>query len=231
LYAKVLAGDSVIEQQEVLAALGEMKEPQADAVLVDWLDKLAAGQVRPEIQLDLLTAAALRSASQVKDKLAAFEASRSKADSLAAYRETLSGGSVDRGQKIFFERAEASCVRCHKIGGTGGDVGPDLSKIGADKQREYLLESIVEPNKAIAKGFDSVVLVLDDGKVVSGVLRSEDEKHLKLVTPEGKQITVAKSQIDERTSGKSPMPEDVAKKLGKADIRDLVEFLSDQKAP
>ena len=50
-------------------------------------------------------------------------------------------------------------MRCHKIAGRGGDVGPDLSKIGGEKTRAYLLESIVLPNKAIAKNFESVEVV------------------------------------------------------------------------
>ena len=144
---------------------------------------------------------------------------------MRGFRECLAGGDAERGRRVFWERSEVGCVRCHRVGNQGGEVGPDLSKIG-EKARDYLLESIVVPNKAIAKGFSSVTLSLDDGRVVSGVLKSEDAKEIKLMTAEGKLIVVPKKQIDERQSGKSAMPDDVMKSLSKSELRDLVEFLA-----
>ena len=88
------------------------------------------------------------------------------------------------------------------------------------------MESVVDPNKVIAKGFETVVLALDDGRQVAGILKSEDPKELKLMTPEGKLVIVEKSRIDQRTSGKSAMPQDISKPLTKSDLRDVVEFLS-----
>ena len=72
--------------------------------------------------------------------------------------------------KIFTAKAEVECLRCHKIKppageAMGGEVGPELSDVGARQNREYLLESIVSPDKQIAKGFESVVLATSDGKV------------------------------------------------------------------
>jgi quinoprotein glucose dehydrogenase len=49
------------------------------------------------------------------------------------------------------------------------------------------------------------------------------------MTAEGNLVVVPKSQIDERQTGKSAMPEDVAKQLSKSDLRDLVEFLASLK--
>ncbi len=68
-----------------------------------------------------------------------------------------------------------------------------------------------------------------DGKVHVGVLKHEDDKSLKLMTATGSEIIVRKEDIDERNSEKSAMPEDFVKKLSKADLRDLVEYLSQQK--
>jgi quinoprotein glucose dehydrogenase len=71
-----------------------------------------------------------------------------------------------------------------------------------------------------------VVLGLTNGQVVTGIVRSEDGKELKLITAEGKLITVPKADIEERQTGKSAMPEDVVKLLTKREVRDLVEFLA-----
>jgi quinoprotein glucose dehydrogenase len=122
-----------------------------------------------------------------------------------------------------------SCVRCHKLHGEGGDVGPDLTGIGARQKREYLLESIVAPNRQIAKGFETVVLALSNGQVVSGIVKQEDAREVWLMTAEGKLVTVKKDDIDERQTGKSAMPEDIIKSLTKVEIRDLVEFLASLK--
>src|SRR5262249_42871765 len=159
------------------------------------------------------------------DKLAKFESSRSKTDHLSAYREALSGGDAERGRNIFFNKTEVSCLRCHTVQGQGGAVGPDLTGIGTKQKREYLLEAIVDPNRQIAKGFESVIISLKNGKLVSGILKSEDDKEVRLMTPEGQTVLVPKDQIDERQAGKSPMPEDVSKYLSKRELRDLVEFL------
>ena len=115
--------------------------------------------------------------------------------------------------------------------GEGGDVGPDLSKLGREKPREYLLESIVAPNAQIAKGFETAVVVTDEGKVFVGIVRKEDQNSVQLMTAEGKLIDVPKASIEERTAGKSSMPEDLVKHLSKADLRDLVEFLASQTQP
>jgi quinoprotein glucose dehydrogenase len=120
-----------------------------------------------------------------------------------------------------------SCLRCHKAAGEGvGEVGPDLTGIGSRQKRDYLLESIIEPSKQIAKGFETVELTLTNGQIRAGVLRSEDAREVRLMTAEGALIVVPKSKIEERKTGKSAMPEDLIKHLSRKEMRDLVEFLA-----
>jgi quinoprotein glucose dehydrogenase len=221
-----LIGGHVLERQAALATLGKMKVPAADKVLADWLDRLLAGRVAAELQLDLLEAAGKRAAPDVKQKLAAYEASRPKGDPLAAFREALAGGDAEAGRDIFLHKAEVSCVRCHKIKGEGGEVGPDLTGIGSKQKRDYLLEAIVDPNRQIAKGYETVVLELSNGQVVSGIVKEENARELRLMTAEGTLVTVPRGQIEERQAGKSAMPQDLIKSLSKAEVRDLVEFLA-----
>ena len=98
--------------------------------------------------------------------------------------------------------------------------------MGSRQTREYLLESIVSPDQKIAQGFESVVLATSDGKVVTGVLRGEDAKEIRLMTAEGLPITVPKSEVEDRKRGPSAMPADLVTKLSKTEIRDLIEFLA-----
>jgi len=157
------------------------------------------------------------------------EDDRPKDDPLAEYREALAGGDAEAGRRVFFTKTEASCLRCHKVKGEGGDVGPDLAGIGSKQKRDYLLESIVDPNKQIAQGYESVVLSLTNGTVVSGVLKGEDAKEVKVMTADGAVVTIPKGKIEERTRGKSAMPDDVVKHLTKRELRDVVEFLASLK--
>ncbi len=217
------------ERQGALLLLGEWSDKKADPLLEQWLDKLAAKQAPSEIQLELIDAASKRSSKAVKDKLTAFEAGRTKAPLLERFSESLRGGDAEEGQKLFLSKAEASCLRCHKAKGEGGDVGPDLSKIGATKTREYILESILDPNKELAQGYETAVLVLTNGKMYVGVVKSETPAELKLQADDGVLVTIKKNLIEERLRGKSAMPEDVSKSLSKSELRDLVEFLAQLK--
>jgi quinoprotein glucose dehydrogenase len=141
----------------------------------------------------------------------------------------MAGGDAERGEQIFYEKIAVSCVRCHKIDDRGGDVGPNLSKIGKDKTRQYLLEAIVDPNRAVAQGFETVVIETNDGQVLSGIIKKETPDEITLVDANAKVFTVKTSDIDSRQKGQSSMPEDVSKLLTPFEVRDLVEFLSGRK--
>lgn len=226
---QAIASGKTVEQQGAIQTLAEMKIPEATKVLEHWMQRLVKHEVPAEIQLDLLKAAKQKQTPELDQLLVAFDQSRPQGDAIAGYIETLAGGNAERGREIFYGRSDTSCRRCHMIKNNGGEVGPDLSGIGIDKDRRYLLEAIVAPNKAIAKGFETAVLALLDGKVLVGIVRKEDDQEIVLMDAKGTISRVAKADIDERASGKSAMPDEIVKQLSKDDLRDLVEFLSRQK--
>ncbi len=220
---------SMGDKQNAFATLGALNNPEADELISQWLDKLLAKNVPPELTLDLLEAAARRETQTVKDKLRKFEASRPAADDLRAYRECMVGGDAEEGKKVFLEKVEASCVRCHKFGGEGGEVGPELTGIGGRKDRNYILESIVFPNKHIAEGFESVIVTLKNGTSYAGQLKSESPQILEINSPEDGLIPIKKADIKIRERGLSGMPEELRQVLTKQDLRNLVEFLAQSK--
>lgn len=224
----VFEGDQ-IERQAALTALGGFKQDGASKILGKAFEQLVAGKFPADSRLDLVSAAEQR--GSLKSQVADYKAKLPADDSAANYLDCQEGGDVERGRKIFFERAEVSCVRCHKAGGVGGDVGPDLSKLAGDpaRTRRYLLDAVVLPNKNIAKGFDSVVILDTEGRVLSGIVKQETDQRVELMTAEGKLISIDKQTIEERKPGKSPMPEDLMKHLTKFELRDLMEYLASLK--
>lgn len=229
--AEAILNGTIVEQQAAIAQLGALKRPEAEVVLADWLNVMIEGNAPAVIHLDLLEAAKTRGSSSLLALVQTFEQKLDPADPLSKYRVSLKGGDAKRGFDIFFGRSSASCRRCHSIQNSGGAVGPDLSAIGKEKNREYLLEALVAPNAKIAKGFEPVIAVMDSGKVYAGTKRSDDGETIKLVLADGTMISLQKDEIEELAKGKSAMPADLIKHLSLADIRDLVEYLAQQKTP
>ncbi len=227
LNAAVLGKGSVREQQDALAALAAAPGTDADAVLATQLDLLNSGKLPPPLALDLLEAAAQRNDDTVKQKLAEYEKHREAKDALAKWRECLEGGDAKAGREIFAEKADAACMRCHKVKGEGGDVGPDLAGIGAKHDRAYILRSIVDPNALIAPGFENVLVTLKNGDMVAGLLNAEDANEVTLAAlADGKKQKVRKADIKERTPVPSAMPPGLGEVLGKRGLRDVIEYLS-----
>jgi putative heme-binding domain-containing protein len=187
--------------------------------------QLREGNVPPVVVLDLLEAARAQQDAGLNDSLKAHEAARSPQDPLAAYRETLEGGTASKGRQIALEHLAAQCTRCHKIGGEGAEVGPDLSKIGKHMNREQLLESLVLPNARIAKGFDLIMITLKDGKTISGSVEKESARELQVRGADKSLTAVAIDQIAQRTTPMSMMPP-MDSMLQKRELRDLIEYLT-----
>ncbi|MES2570504.1 MAG: c-type cytochrome, partial [Verrucomicrobiota bacterium] len=135
------------------------------------------------------------------------------------------------GKKLFNEHAVAACMRCHKVGGTGGDAGPDLSKIGASKDRRYILESLIAPNAQIAEGFQTVLVTLKNGELQAGIIKKETETELTLQmpVPGATPFKISKAEIKSRENTPSGMPPNLGDVLTKSELRDLVEYVASLK--
>jgi quinoprotein glucose dehydrogenase len=206
LLETLASGDGPVGvRQAAIAALGEAG---ADGALGGLIDR----GVPAALQLDLQETAAMR--PTLKEKAARLQPSLQE------------GGEAPAGRRIFFERSDVQCVRCHTIGNEGGQVGPPLTKIAEQKTREYLLESILTPNKQIAEGWGQTAFQLQNDAVEVGRIEKESDAEVTLILPDGQRKTLAKAGLKARKAALSSMPEDIAKQLSKRDLRDLVEFLS-----
>ena len=226
--------------QAALAALAKLPGGKADEAIRGALAQLEAKQLPVALALDVREAARVRGLSGARlSEPPVSEPSAQKSEvSLAAQRaalrfalpELLVGGNSERGRQVFFQNQTVQCLRCHKVGPEGGIVGPDLTGIGKRQSRDYLLESILQPNAKIAAGFENVVLTLNDGSNVAGALKSETDAELAVeMTGEDGLLTVtkvAKSAVKQRERGPSAMPEGLGDQLTPFELRDLVEYLA-----
>ncbi len=227
-----LAEGEISEQQAAFDLLSRLPEsPQRTALLCDGVDRLLSGSLPAELELEVLAAASNCSDGQLMEKLADYRADRSDRGGVDAYRDAVAGGDPARGRELFFYQGELACLRCHKVEGQGGEVGPDLSKIDPQKSRKYLLESIVFPSAQIDERYASCEVETIDGKLVTGLKISDGPRGVELLQADGRRILVPQQDIESiRVIHQSAMPEGVAEKLSRRQLRDLVAFLASLQA-
>lgn len=203
----------------LVAALAEQKLPE-DAAKIAL--RTVTGSGRQEARLVEALSKAGNMSSQPKvlspEEMSAL---------VAEIRET---GVPARGEEIF-RRKELNCLKCHAVGGAGGKVGPDLVSIGSSAQVDYLVDSILQPNKAVKEGYHSVVVQTDDGKVITGIKVRQTDTDLLLRDVEDREIVVPLKSIEEQSPGTSLMPVGLVDKLTRAELIDLVRFLSELGKP
>jgi quinoprotein glucose dehydrogenase len=226
-----LAEESLAVRRAGIMALASIPGDAADQRILGSLAALQAGHWPAELELDLLETAGARDAAPVREALEACTRAREQATPLGAALACANGGDAERGRRIFFEDARVTCLRCHRVGdqgGTeiGGQVGPELTQVGSRRSRVEILESVLRPNAAMAEGFENWVLVLDDDTSVAGKIESEDGEVVRVVTAGQEHVEVDASRIAARRRDLSAMPEDLAEKISRHELRDLVEYLA-----
>ena len=82
-----------------------------------------------------------------------------------------------------------------------------MNQVAKRHDHASLLQSLVEPSAKIAKGFESVTIVLQSGQLVAGVIRSEENGMIIIEQPDGKLVTISADDVEDRTAPKSAMPE------------------------
>ena len=109
-------------------------------------------------------------------------------------RERLSGagaadGDAAQGRRLFEQR----CAQCHRLFGSGQATGPDLT--GANRgDLDYLIENIVDPSGVVSQNYRLSLVQLEDGRVLSGLILSQDAKTLELQT-QHERLTLAVSEL------------------------------------
>jgi putative membrane-bound dehydrogenase-like protein len=136
-------------------------------------------------------------------------------------------GDANRGRGIFFKSSAAQCKQCHAVQNFGGTLGPELSQIGKKYERKTLLETIIDPSKAIAPEFVPQLLETKSGQVYAGFLVEKTADHVVLKDVNSKLVRVDTDEIEAIVpQQKSLMPELVLSEVTAQDAADLLAFLT-----
>ena len=206
--------------------LAKSDAPEALATLIGGVQAYLEGTLPTDVQLNVLEAADGKLDDKLNDSLAEYGRALAEADALGPWLVSLDGGNASEGSRLFFEKSQLSCVRCHKVDRAGGEVGPNLTLIGKQKDRRYLLESICLPDAQVAKGFETAAIVNDSGQVFTGIVKSENDDYVELIQNDGSQKRIPTDEIDARRKGKSSMPDDLIQFMTRRELRDLVAYLA-----
>jgi putative membrane-bound dehydrogenase-like protein len=134
-------------------------------------------------------------------------------------------GSSEAGRKIYQER----CISCHRAGGEGNAVGPDLATVKSTG-KEKLLVSIVDPNREVAPQYVSYVVETQQGDSFVGVIVNETSNSITVRQAYAKEDVIRRDQIASiRSQGQSLMPEGLEVGLTQQDVANLLEYIETAK--
>ena len=157
--------------------------------------------------------------------------------SLAPPNRPIVSGDPVNGKKIFF--GSAGCSNCHMVKGSGGLLGPDLSRVGASRSVAYLIDSIRRPDQELSSGmvdpnnhyglplvYDTVTVVTAAGERITGIARNEDTFSVQLLaTDQTLQLFLKKDLEEVIHDRKSLMPPYLEDTLSASQLQDLISYL------
>jgi len=217
---------SIPERRVGYAGLARMKDEKADALLARELTKLDASLIPAEVALDLVIACEKRDVDALKTLVAARATKRELDPKVAKYADSAYGGDVAKGRDIFRGKGELECLRCHMVAGEGGVVGPALDAVGTRNSRFALLESICDPNRTFATGYQGTVVFTTDGTPTEGLVIEDTPERVVVRKADGTQVDIPRTEIEGTKPGISSMPTNLVDHLSREEMRDLVEYLA-----
>jgi putative heme-binding domain-containing protein len=127
-------------------------------------------------------------------------------------------GNAANGEKLF----QGICTSCHRVGGQGGKLGPDLSRVGSGRSRAFMTRRIRGTVDESRPGYEPVVLTLMNGQVIRGVKKKEDMFSVQIMDTNERIQGYLKADLRSVESPKSIMP---AFSFNDSDLDDILAYL------
>ncbi len=202
-----------------------MQRRFTERIVIDiWFNKRVVQKMRPSPILFLFT---LLSVVAIDSHCRADDPARFRKYEQYALQHS---GDAEKGKELF-QNKRTKCAACHTIDGKGGQVGVDLSQIGGKFDRPHLIESLLEPSRQIVEGYRTANILTTDGKVVSGIMKLQNEKRVTIVDAAAQEHVVLRADMQRITySTVSIMPEGLAGELSQGEFTDLIAYLESLRA-
>ncbi|MBD3673819.1 MAG: heme-binding domain-containing protein, partial [Planctomycetaceae bacterium] len=140
--------------------------------------------------------------------------------------DTLRAGILERGAAVFTS-PKFACISCHKVGGNGGIVGPDLSKIGRERKLSQLVESVFWPKREVKPEFEAWQVVTSEGKVHRGYRVSSNAQQVTLLDPtKDETLTISRDEIEDEVKAGTLMPDGLTAAMTRQQQLDVLRFLT-----
>ena len=233
---------SLTVHQACIRALGNLGTAGSRERISQITAELTSGKLTHAVALDVVETVTTVAANEstpagFADNISALDRFRQqesqtlKLDAPKSSKFTFSklGGDATNGQKLFQTHLQAQCARCHRIGKRGSNIGPELTKIGKDRDHASILQSIVEPNAEIEKKYFTQSLLMDTGRIITGVIKSQNDDETILINSNGKEQTLVTDEIEAIRDKKVSLMPDMREVLTPTEVRDLVAYLSSLK--
>lgn len=132
-------------------------------------------------------------------------------------------GDAEVGKRLFTQQG---CIACHAIDLKAEQKGPYLGAAGAKFTRDYLVDSVLDPNKVVAQGFQTFLLTMKDGSNQMGFITSEVEGVIELRNIAGQVFKLKRADVEKEAHlPQSMMPPGLAGTLTVQEFTSLVEYL------
>lgn len=144
----------------------------------------------------------------------------------AAAKVGMKGRDFENGKKMF---SATACFACHRFGNAGGMTGPDLTGAGGRFNTHDLLDQIINPSKVISDQFAPIIVTMNDGERLTGVVVNLNGDNVTLNTDlsdPNERVNVDRKKVKSiEVSKVSPMPTNLLIMLKKEEVLDLLAYM------
>ncbi len=227
-FLEALKKDRLISPDTFLPLLARGANPKTAPALLAYLKASIDSGWRPPVEkLEPLREKLGDGLNPLLDDLRTFAANQQQ--HLTQLEPLLKDGNPAKGREIFFG-TQVACSTCHRIGPDGGQVGPDLTKVGAIRSGRDILESIVFPSSTIAQGYDNYIITLKNNDQLTGLIADKSDTTTTLRDSSGGLRILRNSDIKStRRETTSLMPQGLNEILTPDQFRDLLAFVQSLK--
>jgi putative membrane-bound dehydrogenase-like protein len=136
-------------------------------------------------------------------------------------KDALASAVLSKGRVVFTK----TCGTCHTLFDSGGKIGPELT--GAQRDNlDYVLSNVLDPSAVVPKQYQTTLITTADGRVLSGIIKSEDDHRISIQTAT-EALIVPKNEVESRdVTPNSMMPDGLLQSLSDDEVRDLVAYLA-----